>query len=198
MSVTFWGKTFFFIYCIVFNLNIIIFTPIKIFPHRTISINFWCNVLRPDWNLHLKNSLILHLQADQCQQDLNGFIQITKRTSLAVTFLFIPIFVSSFSPPPFHWLQHFLSTSDSDYQLHTTPRLPLGFSRSYIQSHFYLFLNKFYKFTKTTSSYTENSVHCPLSHSFFYNRNPDPFWISFLHESHIFCDNIFLWSIDFY
>ena len=51
----------------------------------------------------------------------------------------------------------------------------MGFSRSYIQSHFYLFLNKFYKFTKTTSSCTENSVHCPLSHSFFYNRNPVPF-----------------------
>ena len=49
-------------------------------------------------------------------------------------------------------------TSDTDYQLHTTPRLPLGFSRSYIQSHFYLFLNKFYKFTKTTSSYSENGV----------------------------------------
>ena len=47
-------------------------------------------------------------------------------------------------------------TSDSDYQLHTTPFV---FSRSQTyKSHFYLFLNKFYKFTKTTSSYSENGV----------------------------------------
>ena len=47
-------------------------------------------------------------------------------------------------------------TSDTDYQLHTTPFV---FSRSQTdKSHFYLFLNKFYKFTKTTSSYSENGV----------------------------------------
>ena len=95
----------------------------------------------------------LILQTD-LKRDLNGFIQIGKDPR------------NDFLIKCWYWLKSptswdFLSTSDSDYQVETT----LVFQGPKHKSSIYLFLNKFNKFTETTSSYTKKTAPPIIIHS---------------------------------
>ena len=110
------------------------------------------NVLWLDWNLHIKN----------VTNPTNGFEKGSKRfysnwlrSSQWLSYQVLILVIRS----PTHW--DFLSTSDSDYQVETT----LVFQGPKHKSSIYLFLNKFNKFTETTSSYTEKTAPPIIIHS---------------------------------